>query len=38
MKFIYALWGQSLEPKLLAPSLHDTLQTSGATKLHVKCP
>ncbi|MBV8983113.1 MAG: hypothetical protein JO248_01540 [Acidimicrobiia bacterium] len=35
MKFIYALWGQRLEAKLLAPSMHDALRTSGATKLHV---
>ena len=35
MKFIYALWGQSLGSKLLAPSLHDTLRTAGATRLHV---
>lgn len=35
MKVIYALWGQSLESKLLAPALHDSLQTAGATRLHV---
>jgi len=35
MKFIYALWGQSLESTLLGPSLHQTLRTAGATRLHV---
>jgi len=35
MKFIYALWGEGLESKLLAPSLHETLRTAGATRLHV---
>jgi len=35
MKFIYALWGESLEARLLAPSLHDALRTSGATGLHL---
>jgi hypothetical protein len=35
MKFIYALWGQSLDAKLLAPSLHEALRTAGATRLQV---
>jgi hypothetical protein len=35
MKFIYALWGQSLESTLLAPSLREALRTGGATRLHV---
>ena len=35
MKFIYALWGESLDSKLSAPSLHETLRTAGATRLHV---
>lgn len=35
MKFIYALWGQGLEAKLLAPSVHDALRAAGTTKLHV---
>jgi hypothetical protein len=35
MKVIYALWGQSLETTLLAPSWHNTLQRAGATRLHV---
>jgi len=35
MKFIYALWGESLDSKLLAPSLHEALRTAGATRLHV---
>jgi hypothetical protein len=35
MKFIYALWGQGLEPTLLGPSLHETLRTAGATTLQV---
>lgn len=35
MKFVYALWGRSLDSKLLAPSLHVALRTAGATRLHV---
>lgn len=35
MKVIYALWGQGLESKVLAPPLHDALRTAGATRLHV---
>src|SRR5437764_2943294 len=35
MKFIYALWGETLGLRLLAPSLHDSLRTAGATRLHV---
>ena len=35
MKFIYALWGRSLESKLLAPSVRETLRTAGATRLQV---
>src|SRR3954447_7412154 len=35
MKVIYALWGQSLDSKLLAPSLHDALRAASATRLHV---
>jgi len=35
MKLIYALWGESLDSKLLAPSVHETLRNAGATRLHV---
>ena len=35
MKVIYALWGEGLESKLLAPSLHEALRTAGATRLQV---
>jgi len=35
MKFIYALWGESLDSKLLASSLHEALRTAGATRLQV---
>src|SRR3954462_11548111 len=35
MKFIYALWGPSLDSKLLAPSLQVALRTAGATRLNV---
>jgi hypothetical protein len=35
MKFIYALWGQSLESTLSAPSLHEALRTAGAKRLQV---
>jgi hypothetical protein len=35
VKFIYALWGESLEAKLLGPSLHEALRTAGATRVQV---
>src|SRR4051812_31218009 len=35
MKFIYALWGPSLESTLLSASLHDSLRAVGVTRLQV---